>query len=70
MSMDATLIVHAVGAPIDAALLSWCYFNSFGFTSPLVTAAIFVGTAFILDVFIVALLIEQSFDMFKTVLGI
>jgi len=70
MSMDATLVVHAIGAPIGAASFAWIYFNAFGSTSPLVTAAIFVGTALVLDVFIVALLIERSFAMFASPLGV
>lgn len=45
MSMESTLIVHAVGAPVGAAFLSWLYFPKYGFTSPLVTAAIFVASA-------------------------
>ncbi|MGI9523952.1 MAG: hypothetical protein ACR2PG_20145 [Hyphomicrobiaceae bacterium] len=70
LSMDTTLIVHAVGAPIGAVVLSWLYFRNFAFTGPLVTATIFVATALILDVFVVALLIEKSFDMFQSVLGL
>ena len=69
MSMDATLIVHAIGAPIGASMLSSLYFRNFYFTNPLATAAIFVATALALDVFVVALIIEKSFDMFKSVFG-
>ena len=70
MSMDATLIVHAIGAPIGAAAASWLYFCKFSYTSPLTTAAIFVATSLALDVFVVALLIEKSFDMFTSVIGV
>lgn len=70
MSMDATLIVHAAGAPIGAAVLAWIYFRSFACTSPIVTAVIFVGTALILDVLVVAMLIEKSFEMFTSVIGV
>lgn len=70
MSMDATLIAYAIGAPIGTALLSSIYFRNFGFTTPFATAAIFVATALTLDVFVVALLIEKNFDMFKSVLGV
>ena len=70
MSMDMTLIVHAVGAPVGAAIASWFYFRNFYFTRPLVTAAIFVGLSLVLDVLIVALLIEKSFDMFSSLLGV
>ena len=57
MSLDATLIVHAVGAPIGAALFSWIYFRRYGFTGPLATAVLFVAIALALDFFVVALLI-------------
>lgn len=70
MSLEATLIAHAIGAPVGAVFLSWLYFRNYGFTSPLVTAAIFVGSALALDVFVVAMLIEQSFEMFASVLGV
>jgi hypothetical protein len=70
MSMDATLIVHAIGAPVGAAILSWLYFRNFGYTSPLVTATIFVAMALALDIFVVALLIEKSFEMFRSAIGV
>ena len=70
MSMDTTLIVHAIGAPIGAIFFSAIYFRNFGFTTPLATAFIFVGTALALDFFVVALLIEKSFAMFASVLGV
>lgn len=34
LSMDTTLIVHAIGAPVGAAFFSWIYFRNFGFTTP------------------------------------
>jgi len=70
LSMDMTLIVHAIGAPVGAAFFSWIYFRNYGFTSPLETAAIFVAASLTLDFFVVALLIEKSFDMFRSVLGV
>ena len=70
MSMDTTLIVHAFGAPIGVAVLSWMYFRNCAFTGPPITATVFVATALTLDVFVVALLIEKSFDMFQSVLGL
>jgi hypothetical protein len=70
MSMDATLILHAIGAPIGAAFFSSLYFRNYSFTSPLVTAAVFVGAALALDFFVVALLIEKSFGMFRSLLGV
>ena len=70
LSMDTTLIVHAIGAPVGAAFFSWIYFRNYAFTTPLVTAVIFVAASLTLDVFIVALLIEKSFDMFRSAIGV
>ncbi|MGI9476568.1 MAG: hypothetical protein ACR2PI_07675 [Hyphomicrobiaceae bacterium] len=69
MAMDMTWIVRAVGAPVGAAIASWFYFRNFFFTRPLATALIFVAISLVLDVLIVALLIEKSFDMFSSFLG-
>lgn len=70
MTMDNTLIFHAIGAPIGAAFFSWLYFSWFGDFSALQTALIFVATSLSLDVFVVALLIEKSFEMFRSALGV
>lgn len=70
MDMDTTLVVHAIGAPVGAAFFSWFYFYRYGFTTPLVTAILFVATSLALDYFVVALLIEKSFEMFGSVLGV
>jgi hypothetical protein len=64
--MDTTLIIHA---PIIAGGLSLIYFNFFNYTSPLQTAAIFVGIAILMDLVVVALLIEKSFEMFASLIG-
>ena len=45
MSIDSALIVHAVAAPIIFTTISLIYFNKFNYTSPLVTALIFVSTS-------------------------
>ena len=67
--MDTTLIIHAIGAPIIAAGLSLIYFNFFNYTTPLQTAVIFVGIAILMDLVVVALLIEKSFEMFASLIG-
>ena len=66
---QTTLIVHAVGAPLYFALVSWIYFTRFRYTSPLVTAAVFVGFVILVDFFVVALLVLQSLAMFGSWLG-
>jgi hypothetical protein len=70
MDMDATLILHAVGAPLGSTFFAAVYFRNFAFTTPLVTAAVFVGASLTLDVLVVAMLIEKSFEMFTSVLGV
>ncbi len=69
MSMDTTLIAHAIGAPIIFSLLSILYFRKFGFTTPLQTAIIFLAIVVFLDFFVVALFVEKSFEMFASPLG-
>ncbi|MFC1786140.1 hypothetical protein ACFLZA_02105 [Candidatus Neomarinimicrobiota bacterium] len=68
-SMETTLIIHAIGAPIFAALVSYVYFKKFNFTNPIQTAIIFLLFIFIMDAGLVAPVIEGSFDMFKSILG-
>jgi hypothetical protein len=63
MSMDTTLIVHAIGAPIIFSLLSILYFRRFGFTTPLQTAIIFLAIVVFLDFFVIALVVLKSFEM-------
>jgi hypothetical protein len=69
MSMETTLIVHAIGAPIIFGAISVIYFKAFNYTTPLRTAIVFVSVVIFMDVFLVALLIERSFEMFASLLG-
>ncbi len=69
MPMDTTLMVHAIGAPVIFGALSWIYFSRFGYTKPLVTAALFVGIVIFMDVVLVALVIERSLEMFESLIG-
>lgn len=69
MPMDTTLIVHALGAPVIFTTISWIYFTRFGYTRPLTTAAVFVGIVIFMDVFLVALIIERSMEMFESLIG-
>jgi hypothetical protein len=68
-SIQTALIVHAIGAPIFFALVSFNYFKKFGYTSPLKTALIFVSFVIVVDFLVVAMLILKSFDMFTDPLG-
>jgi hypothetical protein len=68
-SQQAALIIHAIGAPIYFAVVSSLYFSRFHFTSPLLTAVIFVAFVMIVDLCMVALLIIRSLAMFESALG-
>jgi hypothetical protein len=68
-SLENTLIIHAIGAPIIFAAISLNYFRKFNYTNPLQTAVIFVSFVIFMDFFVIALMIEKSFDMFKSILG-
>jgi hypothetical protein len=68
-SIETSLIIHAMGAPVIFAVLSFIYFRKFNYTTPLQTAFIFVGFVIFMDVFVVALMINRSFEMFTSFLG-
>lgn len=68
-SIENALIIHAIAAPIIFAIISLIYYKKFNYTTPLQTAIIFVSLVVFMDVFVVALLIEKSFEMFTNILG-
>ena len=68
-TMETTLIIHAIGAPIFFFLVSLVYFKKFNYTSPLVTALIFVAFIIAMDFFLVGLIIQKSLEMFQSFLG-
>jgi hypothetical protein len=70
MSIDTTLIVHAIGGPIGAAIATFFYFRFFGDISPLALAAAFVGVALTLDFFVVSPLFVGNYGMFASPLGL
>jgi hypothetical protein len=49
--------------------VSLVYFKKFNFTTPLHTGLIFVAFVILMDFFVVAMLINRSFDMFASWLG-
>jgi len=69
LSIDTALIIHAIGAPIGFAAISFFYFRRFTYTTPLQTASAFLGIVMALDLFLVAPFIEGSFAMFASPLG-
>lgn len=68
-TIENALIIHALGAPIIFGIISYIYFRKYNFTSPGVTASIFLAIVVSMDFFIVALLIERSFEMFYSPIG-
>ena len=68
-TLENTLIIHAIGAPIVFAFVSFVYFKKLNYTKPSITAITFVAVVVLMDFFIVSLLINQSFDMFLSPIG-
>ncbi len=68
-SLENALIAHAIGAPIIFAAVSLLYFSRYNYTTPLLTAVVFLSVVVAFDFFIVALLVERSFEMFTSPLG-
>jgi hypothetical protein len=69
VSIRATLVIHAIGAPVGFALISFFYYRRYAFTSPLQTAGAFLSVVVGLDFFLVAPVIEKSYEMFSSMLG-
>jgi hypothetical protein len=69
MSIETTLIVHAIGAPVIFSLISLFYFKRYRFTKPLLTAVLFLLIVVLMDFFLVAMVINRSMDMFRDPLG-
>ncbi len=68
-SLDNALIIHAIAAPIIFTGVSLVYFRKFKYTTPLQTAVIFLAYVIGMDLFVVALLIDHSLEMFTSLLG-
>ena len=68
-TVNNALVIHAIAAPIFFAGISLIYFRKFSYTTPLQTASTFLAFVVAMDFFVVAMLINRSFDMFASVLG-
>jgi hypothetical protein len=68
-TLEGALILHALAAPVIFTALSLVYFRRLGSWSPLRTAAAFLGVVVVMDILVVALLLERSFAMFESILG-
>ncbi len=67
-SMDMTLIIHLIGAPIFAALVSMVDFKRYQFASPMKTAIIFLSVIIVLDAGLVAPVFEKNLKCLKVLL--
>jgi hypothetical protein len=63
------LIIHALFVPFVFFGVSTLYFSKFDFTTPVQTATIFLVFVILMDFFVVSILINKNFDMFKSILG-
>jgi hypothetical protein len=68
-SLQNALVIHAIAAPIIFSAVSLSYFRRAGSCSPLTGAIAFVGFVIAMDLFIVALVVNQSLEMFRSLLG-
>lgn len=68
-TLERALFIHALTAPVIFTAVSLVYFHRLGSWSPFRTAAAFLGVVVVMDVFVVALMIERSFKMFGSILG-
>lgn len=69
LPMTATLIVHAIVAPLAFGLLAWNHVKRFPESSPLATGLFMVALVIGLDALVVAPFFERSYKMFRSVLG-
>jgi len=68
--METALLAHAMAVPLIFAGVAWLYHKRFGYTTPAQTACLFLAVVVLLDLFLVALLIQRSFAMFQSIVGI
>ena len=68
-SVQNALVIHAIGAAIFFTVVSLYYFRKYHYTAPFQTALIFIALVMAMDLFVVALLVLKSVDMFRDPLG-
>ena len=69
-TLHYALIVHAIAAPLIFVAVSAFYFRGRNIWSPLQAAVAFLATVATMDLFVVALMIQRSFVMFTSILGV
>ena len=68
-TLQTALVVHAVGAPLFFCAVSIVYFTRFAYTTPLQTATAFTTFVVLVDLLLVALVVNRSLAMFASPLG-
>ena len=68
-TMENTLIIHAILAPVFFSIISIIYFKKLNYTTPLQTALIFFSFVILMDLILVAPVFEKSYEMFTNLLG-
>ncbi len=69
-TMRLTLTIHAVVAVVGFGATSYLYFSfADSAVTPVQAAATFTVLVVALDIFVVALLIQRSFEMFRSIAG-
>src|SRR5271165_6979725 len=69
LGLETALRIHAIAAPVFAALASLVYFTRFRRVTPLAAAAFFTAFIIVLDAALVAPVFEKSYAMFGSFLG-
>ncbi len=69
VSMNATLVAHAVVAPLAFGILTWNYFRKYPDASAGATALAMLAIVVVLDALVVAPVFERSYAMFRSLIG-
>lgn len=69
VSFTVALVLHAIAAPLFFAALAWNYFRARGARDPLPTAIAWTAVVMLLDLVILAVGLERSFAMFRSIAG-
>lgn len=69
INLKTTLIIHAIGAPLVFGLISSFYFRFPAAFRPFVAAVGMLAVVVFLDVFLVSLVINKNFEMFRSFIG-
>ena len=68
-SMEATLIIHAVMAPVFSGIGTYIYLKKVKTISPLSISLTFLLFIMIVDASVVAPVFQKSYDLFRSFLG-